>query len=240
MSNNNQGGGPKKPNNNKDKGCDLNWVFILRVCGGVTGVVLIAVAIYIIATLSFDGGNGIKIFMNAFYQVIAGILIIMCEARWVTALIYFRFLIHPFGIGMYYVFVGGLALGSAWWQYVLAIIFWTIGLVYVCLWCCGRTADLNIPQPKPVQGQIRAKEMGTRQAAPPPPPKQDDYYGNQPQNNDDGWTNTGSGSGSGNAYAQSSNQYVSPANNNPYADSGKSAYNTKAGNPNDQEQNPFE
>jgi len=235
-------GRQRKPTQTRAKGCDLNWIFILRVCGGVTGVVLIAVAIYIMATLSFDGGNGIKTFMNAFYEIIAGILVIMCEARWVTALIYFRFLIHPFGIGMYYVFVGGLALGSDWWQYVLAIIFWSIGLVYMALWCCGRTADLNIPQPNPPQGQIKPKEMGAR-APKPPPQKPNDRYGDQQQNNDDGWTNAGGGGGgSGGAYGQT-NQYVSPANNNPYSNTGQN-YNAKsqAGgkvNPNEHD-NPFD
>jgi len=138
----------------------------------------------------------------------------MCEVRWMTALIYFRFLIHPFGIGMFYAFVGGLALGSQWWQYVLAVVFWTIGLIYLLLWCGGRTADLNIPQPKPPQGQIRDKEMNARK--PPPPPSNDGYN----NNNNDGWANSG---GSGGAYSQSSQQYVSPVNNNPYATSGQSS-----------------
>ncbi len=41
-----------------------------------------------------------------------------------------------FFTGLFYIFVGGLALGGEWYEYVLAICFLAIGIVYFSAGCC--------------------------------------------------------------------------------------------------------
>jgi len=50
------------------------------------------------------------------YQIIFGLLILIAEARWSGLLKHFKFLTHFLGLGLFYIFVGGLALGSSWYQ----------------------------------------------------------------------------------------------------------------------------
>ena len=88
----------------------LDPIKLLRIIGGITGLVVLVVGIVQLV------GSGLspKSIINAIYQIIFGLLIIICELRIKAILKYFIFLTHFFGLGMYYIFVGGLALGGAW------------------------------------------------------------------------------------------------------------------------------
>jgi len=202
---------------------DGSWVFILRVTGGLCGAVIVAVGIYQLATLKFDGGNGVKVFMNAFYQMIFGLLIIVSEFRWTFALKYFRFLSAAIGIGLFYIFVGGLALGSEWWEYMIAIIFWSVGLLYLILACAGKSKDLGLPKVEEVKKQIGDnKEMSKRPSTAADVPVSPYSQPNKDQS--DGWSNTSS------AYSNTGKGYVPPSSTaSPFGAGNSNFGNTSSG-----------
>lgn len=77
--------------------------------------------------------------INAVYQIIFGLLIWIAEARWSGLLRHFKFLTHFLGLALFYIFVGGLALGGDWYQWAEAILCLVVGLVYFFLGAMCRT-----------------------------------------------------------------------------------------------------
>ena len=63
---------------------------------------------------------------------------IIAELRWVTLLKYVYFLQHYVGLGLFYIFVGGLILGDSWWMILVAIVLLAVGIVYLLLGCACR------------------------------------------------------------------------------------------------------
>jgi hypothetical protein len=84
----------------------------MRIIGCIAGGATLGIGIYQLVA----GASGPKGFINAIYQIIFGIFIIISELRWKKLLKHFKFLTHFLGLGMFYLFVGGLALGGAWYQ----------------------------------------------------------------------------------------------------------------------------
>ena len=95
------------------------------------GLILIALGIYEIVTISSNLNPRNTI--NAIFQIIFGIFNIVAELRVRRALKYFYFMQHFLGLGMYYIFLGGLALGGAWYEYAVAGVCFGVGLVYFIL-----------------------------------------------------------------------------------------------------------
>jgi len=112
----------------------LDPIKLLRFVGGITGIIVLVLGIL---TLISSGLNP-KTIINGIYQIIFGILIIVCELRAQAILKYFVFLTHFLGLGMFYVFVGGLALGGSWYQYAVAAALLSVGIIYLILGCCNR------------------------------------------------------------------------------------------------------
>ena len=74
--------------------------------------------------------------------MIFGLLILIAEARWAGLLKHFKFLTHFLGLAMFYLFVGGLALGGDWYQYAEAGLCLAVGIVYLILGAmCKRMSD---------------------------------------------------------------------------------------------------
>jgi hypothetical protein len=72
------------------------------------------------------------------YQVVFGLLAIVAELRLETVLTHFKFLTHFLGLGAFYVFIGGLALGGSWYDIAVAIILLSVGLLYFAMGLCCR------------------------------------------------------------------------------------------------------
>ena len=103
----------------------------MRITGFIVGLVTIALGIYLLVSI---GSNlNPRNTINAVFQVIFGLLICIAEMRIVRLLRYFYFLQHFLGLGMYYIFLGGLALGGAWYQIAVAAVCLGIGLIYFVL-----------------------------------------------------------------------------------------------------------
>ena len=85
--------------------CVRVWLQLVRVTGAICGCLAIAIGLYQLITSVFNP----RTIINGVYQVIFGLLILVAEARWSGLLRHFKFLTHFFGLGMFYIFVGGTA-----------------------------------------------------------------------------------------------------------------------------------
>ena len=70
---------------------------------------------------------------------------IVSELRLVFLLKYCYFLQHYAGLGLFYIFVGGLILNEHWWMVLVAVVLIAVGLVYLLLGCACRRMN-----PKPI------------------------------------------------------------------------------------------
>lgn len=102
------------------------------------GACSIAIGIYQLFSSSLNP----KGVINGVYQIIFGLLIWIAEARWSGLLKHFKFLTHFLGLAMFYIFVGGLALGGEWYQYAEAGLCLLVGSIYGLLGCmCKSMGD---------------------------------------------------------------------------------------------------
>ncbi len=101
----------------------------VRALGGLTGLVVMALGIFLLVTLSLNPRNAV----NAIYQIIFGALMIVAEIRWVRLLKFFYFMQHFLGLGMFYIYVGFLCIGGTWYQYAVAGVCLAVGLIYFTL-----------------------------------------------------------------------------------------------------------
>ena len=133
----------------------------MRIAGFITGLVTIALGIYLLVSIgsNLNPRNAI----NSVFQVIFGVFICIAEWRVVRLLKYFYFLQHFLGLGMYYIFLGGLALGGNWYQYAVAGVCLSIGLIYFVLGLgCRRMGRENFKrsgvEPPPVLTGVETPE----------------------------------------------------------------------------------
>jgi len=109
----------------------------VRILGICAGCCAIAIGLYQLITSAFNPRR----IINSIYQIIFGLLILIAEFRWTRFLKHFRFLTHFLGLGLFYCFVGGLALNSEWYQYAEAILCLTVGIIYLMLGAACRTME---------------------------------------------------------------------------------------------------
>jgi len=112
----------------------------MRVVGGLAGAAIVGIALWQLITTDRD----IKSVVNDLYRIVFGTLIVIAEFRWTSLLVWFSFMVHFIGLGGWYIFVGGLALSSNWWDIVMAIILCAIGIFYCGLGCCCRSMEDDV------------------------------------------------------------------------------------------------
>jgi len=159
------------------------FIKILRITGCLVGLVNIALGIYELVTSNLNPRTAI----NAVYSILFGIFMVIAEARWVQILKHFYFLQHFLGLGAFYLFVGGLALGGASYQYAVAAACIGIGLIYFTLGLgCRRMGHENFKQlgfrtgSKSIEGGVGTpptKAAGDQPLPPPPPPPNEGQSG---------------------------------------------------------------
>ena len=89
------------------------------------------------------------------YLLIFGLGMIIAELRLVFLLKYCYFLQHYAGLGLFYIFVGGLILNEHWWMVLVAVVLIAVGLVYLILGCMCRRMN-----PKPIQMPGSTQQTG--------------------------------------------------------------------------------
>lgn len=102
---------------------------MLRYLGALCGLLSILLGVWNLFTSLLSPSSIIL----GVYNVLFGLLMIISEFRWLRLLKHFKFLTHFIGLGMFYIFVGGLALGSAWYELGLGITMIILGSVYFTL-----------------------------------------------------------------------------------------------------------
>jgi len=188
------------------------FIRLVRIAGVCVGLVNIALGLYELIT--FAGGVNPRTVINALYSIIFGMLMIICEARWVKVLKHFYFLQLFLGLGAFYIFVGGLALGGDWYQYAVGAICIGIGLIYFLLGLAcrrmgkenfkqsglgGKSADgTPIPPTQPTPGALSPSSNNI-------PSSEGQPHGATPQ------SGYGGGSVYENSYKQDGGSYAEPA-----------------------------
>jgi len=130
------------------------FIYGLRASGFIVGAVIVALGLYFLISGqdSSEGsvGDEIKNTVLDIYRIIFGILLMISELRLRHLLVWFSFMLYYIGLGFFYVFVGGLALGSEWYEYVLAIIACCVGFAYCGVACMCSDVE------KKFQGGVKA------------------------------------------------------------------------------------
>jgi len=135
-------------------------IYVLRLVGGIVGAVVVALGLYFLITSdakSGSVGDEIKNTVLDIYRVVFGILIMLAELRLRRLLVWFSFLLYYIGLGFFYVFVGGLALGSEWYEYVLAIIACAVGFMYCGVACM--CSDVETRQHVTIKADVESLQM---------------------------------------------------------------------------------
>ena len=91
------------------------------------------------------------------YRIVFGGLIMVAELRLRRMLVWFSFLLYYVGLGLFYIFVGGLATGSDWYEYILAAIAVSIGIAYCGVGCC--CGDVERRQQGAIKAGVEAQQM---------------------------------------------------------------------------------
>ncbi len=111
---------------------------LIRILGGLCGCTVIALGVY---DITMDKNN-ISVVVNNIYRILFGLLIIAAELRATSLLRWFSFLTFFFGLGLFYIFVGGLAMGTQWYEVTMAVVLCAMGLLYVSASCaCAEHAQ---------------------------------------------------------------------------------------------------
>jgi len=121
---------------------ELRLVKMLRLLGLCCGVATIICSIF--SFILFGWINPRTLIANV-YLMIFGTAMIVAELRLVLLLKYCYFLQHYAGLGLFYIFVGGLILNEHWWMVLVAVVLIAVGLVYLILGCMCRRMN-----PKPI------------------------------------------------------------------------------------------
>jgi len=101
----------------------------LRVVGGLCGIAVIILGIIGFLTITLDP----RVVINNAYRIIFGTLMIICELRITSLLRHFFFLQHFLGLGLFYIFVGGILLASQWYYFLVAAVVFAVGISYCVL-----------------------------------------------------------------------------------------------------------
>lgn len=112
-------------------------IVLLRIIGGLVGCAIIVLGVYTIVQYH----NNVKDVVNSIYQIIFGLLIVTAELRFIRLLVWFSFLVTFIGLGGFYIFVGGLALGSQWYEIMITCISCAVGLIYCSFGCCCKSVE---------------------------------------------------------------------------------------------------
>jgi len=130
---------------------------LMRMLGGAMGATTTALGAYAIAR---DSGS-IENVVNNIYRMIFGILIVLAELRMSSLLTWFSFLTYFAGLGAFYIFVGGLAMGGEWYELTMAIAMCVMGVLYLGSACaCSEYAHQHT-----ARSEASAKAANNERAA---------------------------------------------------------------------------
>ena len=129
-------------------------ILLLRIFGFCIGAAISALGVYVIAS---GRDTDVRDVVLDLYRIVFGLLIMVAELRLKRLLVWFSFLLYYIGLGLFYVFVGGLAGGSEWYEYIIAIVAVVIGFTYCAVGClCG---DVERRQTQALKADVVASQV---------------------------------------------------------------------------------
>jgi len=129
-------------------------IYALRCTGFLVGGTIATLGLYVIIT-GID--TDIRDVVLDLYRVVFGLLIMTAELRLKRLLVWFSFLLYYIGLGLFYVFVGGLASGSDWYEYIIAIAAVVIGFTYCGVGCLCK--DVERRQTMDLKADVAAAQV---------------------------------------------------------------------------------
>ena len=161
--------------------------------------------------------------------MIFGLLMIIAELRLVILLRYCYFLQHYAGLGLFYIFVGGLILNEHWWMVLVACVLLGVGICYLILGCMCRRMNakpIMLPGQQPANSHYAAPNGGLagQQYSSDDPRYEASVGGGAYSNNTPAW-NAGTSGQNINAYGG----LVQPTYNAPTAGGGAGGWGLNVG-----------
>jgi len=135
---------------------------LLRLFGCGSGCLVFILGI--MGAINLTNAFSPKTMIFNIYLILFGALIIFAELRWVRFLKGFRFLTTYFGLGIFYVFVGGIAVDNGIANIIAAIFLVFIGLVYVCFAVLNKKM-FETPPGEPVGQELAQQAQQAHQMA---------------------------------------------------------------------------
>jgi len=137
-------------------------LMVMRITGMALGAAIIVIAIlFYLKLLCGDCNTDIKSNVLYVYRIFFGALLIIAELRLARLLIWFSFLLSYVGLGFYYLFIGGLGLGSTPAEIAIAIIAVIIGVLYCGIACCCAGVEANMQSDVVAQAQLEQQKLGS-------------------------------------------------------------------------------
>ena len=81
----------------------------------------------------------------------------LAELRLKHLLVWFSFLLYYIGLGLFYVFVGGLTAGSDWYEWIIAIVACLVGFTYCAVGCL--CSDVERRQSVGIRADVEAAQL---------------------------------------------------------------------------------
>jgi len=129
-------------------------IYALRIVGFCVGAAITALGLYVIIS---KRDTDVRDVVLDLYRIVFGLLIMVAELRLKRLLVWFSFLLYYIGLGLFYVFVGGLAGGSDWYEYIIAIVAVVIGFTYCGVGCL--CSDVEKRQTQALKADVQAAQM---------------------------------------------------------------------------------
>jgi len=135
-------------------------VATLRVVGIMLGASIIVIAVCFYVGL-LGANNDLKDNVLYVYRIVFGLLLIVAELRLARLLVWFSFLLSYIGLGFYYLFLGGLGLGSTDAEIAIAVVAVCMGLAYCGIACCCPGVEKNMQADVVAQAQLEQQKIGS-------------------------------------------------------------------------------
>lgn len=101
----------------------------MRFLGGSFGITVTVLGVVTLVTIELDPQK----IVNAVFRILFGLLIITAEVRLFQFLMWFKMVTSFTGLGLFYIFVAGFAVGTEWWEYIIAFAGVLVGLTYIIM-----------------------------------------------------------------------------------------------------------
>jgi len=129
-------------------------IYALRVVGFLVGGVTTALGFYVLAS---HRDTDVRDVVLDIYRIVFGVLIMVAELRLKHLLVWFSFLLYYIGLGLFYVFLGGLASGNDWYEWIVAIVAVVVGVTYCGVGCM--CSDVERRQHQYIRADVEKAQM---------------------------------------------------------------------------------